>query len=101
MSNTLRNLLIVLGLLTLGYGAYYLYTSRESTTPDQRLSDAEFQSMLNETRAFIERRQELESMQFDVSFLADERFRNLESNTEPLNEVLPGRNNPFAEVNTN
>lgn len=101
MNSTLRNLLIILGLLTIGYGAYYLYSTRTSTTPSDRLSDTELQMMLTRTQAFIERRRELDQMEMDVNFLADPRFRSLESNTEPLTEVTPGRENPFAPVNDN
>jgi hypothetical protein len=100
MSNTLKNLLIVLALLTVGYGAYYLYSARTSTT-GQSVTDVEFQAMLTRTQAFIDRRQELDRMQVDVSIFADERFQNLEANNEPLTEVDAGRANPFAAVSGN
>lgn len=97
MSNTLRNLLVVLGLLTVGYAAYYLYSTRTAATPDD-FSAAELQQILTRTQVFIERRQELERMPLDLQFLADERFRSLESNTAPLEVIESGRSNPFATV---
>ena len=98
MTSTLKNGLIILGLLTIGYAAYYFYTARESTTLDSGISDSEFQNMLLRTQAFIQLRQELNQMQIDVSFFEDTRFRSLQSFEEPLIEVEPGRANPFAEV---
>lgn len=101
MTSTLKNGLVILGLLTIGYAAYYFYTARESTTLDTGITDSEFQSMLLRTQAFIQLRQELNQMQLDVSFLEDSRFRSLESFEEPLVEVEAGRANPFAEVTSN
>lgn len=101
MSNTLKNLLIILVLLTIGYGAYYLYTARQSTAESPGVTDAEFQTMLSRTETFIGYRQELDQMQLDLGIFADPRFQNLQSYTRPLDGVESGRDNPFAELQNN
>jgi hypothetical protein len=101
MNSTLKNLFIILGLLTIGYAAYYVYSARQEMTTNDTLSDAQFEAMLNSTQVFIERRQSLNEMELDVNFLNDERLRNLEANQAGRIEVTAGRNNPFAETGNN
>lgn len=97
MSNTLKNLLIILGVITISYAGYYLYTSRSFTTssgPD----DAEYQAMLTRTQAFITRSQELNQMRLDFSVFEESAFSNLQSYSLPEEDITAGRSNPFAEV---
>lgn len=101
MSNSLKNLLLILGVLTIGYGGYYLYISRGSTTLDTGATDAEYQAMLTRTQSFIQLRQELDGMQFNLNLFEDARFRTLQSYATPLKEVESGRSNPFATVGSN
>lgn len=98
MSNTLKNLLLILGVITVGYAGYYLYTMRSATSLNLGSDDIEFQAMLTRTQAFIQRSQELEAIQVDVSVLENRTFTSLTSYTTPLAEVDSGRTNPFAET---
>ncbi len=96
MNNTLKNLLLVLGLVTVGYVGYYLYSIRTSTTATDSTDDAEFQAMLTRTQLFIQRSQDLNAMQVDLSVLEEDTFNSLQNNSRLLQEVDAGRNNPFA-----
>ena len=98
MSKTLKNLLLVLGLITVGYAGYYLYSSRSVTAQDTSLNDVEYQAMLIRTQEFIQHRQELSTMQFNTSVFENPVFTNLQSNTKPLDDVEAGRSNPFAQT---
>lgn len=98
MSNTLKNLLLLLGIVTIGYAAYYLYVVRNDTTLDTGATDMEYQSMITRTQSFIQIRQELDQMPLDLSLFEDPQFRTLQSYSKPLTEVEAGRSNPFAEV---
>ncbi|MFW6209929.1 MAG: hypothetical protein ACOC4E_00365 [Patescibacteria group bacterium] len=100
MSNTTINIAIALGLATLAFGAYYLYTQQGGEelffTNDERM----MQDMLSQTRVFIERRQLLEGVELNVELFDDPRFRNLEDYSTPLVEPPQGRENPFAPYET-
>ena len=95
MTNTLKNLLIILAVITVGYGAYYVYSMRSSTAVGET-TDAEYQAMLARTQAFIARKQELDRMQLDFSVFEDPAFNTLQSYTQPVDPVQAGRSNPFA-----
>lgn len=95
MTSTLKNLLLILAVITVGYGAYYVYSLRASTTAGET-TDAEYQTMLSRTEAFIARKQELDRMQLDFSVFEDPAFNALQSYTEPVDAGQVGRSNPFA-----
>lgn len=98
MSNTLKNLLLLLGVVTVCYAGYYLYNLRTSTTLDTGMGSAEYESMLARTQVFIQRSQELSALQLDFSVLESPTFNNLESYERPLEDINAGRSNPFAET---
>jgi len=55
MSNTLKNIAIILGVSTLAFGGYYFYTQYSSTQFDVAANEQDMQKMLNDTQVFIER----------------------------------------------
>lgn len=99
MGKTATNISIVLGLITVAFAGYYLYTQRAATTLEFQGNPQNLQNMLNNTRVFIERRQALNQVELDVAFFEDPRFRALRSYTTPIEERPVGRSDPFAPVN--
>jgi hypothetical protein len=94
MSDTAKNLSLILGLITLAFGAYYLYTqffAGPAVDTNQQTMD----EMLNNTLVFIERRETLESIELDINFFEDSRILSLQSYDEPIVEQPVGRPNPF------
>jgi Tfp pilus assembly protein PilE len=93
MDGTVRNVAIVLGILTIAFGGYYLYVQRSvSDTGETQM----VQEMLAHTQVFIERSQELDKMKFDLAILEDQRFRSLSNFSRPIKEQTSGRTDPFA-----
>ncbi len=98
MTPLAKNLLIVLGVFTVGYAGYFLYTQQSSMvleTGDQ--GDDVYINMLANTEVFIVRSQELQGIDLDLSVLADPRFRTLKRFTKDVEDQPYGRSNPFAE----
>lgn len=98
MTSNLKRLLTILVVLTVVYAGYYLYTNRNSADLSGNTSTAEYEMMLNRTQVFISHRQELESLDLDLSLFEDSRFRSLRSHRVPLANIESGRSNPFAET---
>lgn len=98
MTGTTKNLLIILGLITVAAAGYYLFSIRSATTLDTAVSGQSLESMLQNTQVFIERRQELDQIKLDVSVLEDPRFNTLRSYSDPVEEKPIGRPDPFADV---
>lgn len=96
MSSTIKNLLIVLGLLTAGFAGYMVYMERATTMGGSAASEQELQQMLANTAVFIGYSQELQSMTFDTALFEDRRFRSLTLYTGPVTEEPTGRTNPFS-----
>jgi len=98
MGKTATNLSIVLGLITVAFAGYYIYTQQASTTLLFDDNQQTMQNMLNNTRVFIQHRQALDAVKMDISFFEDERFQSLRSFSTPILEQPVGRQDPFADV---
>lgn len=98
MSKTSKNLITVLGLITVAVAGYYVFTQQSGNSVTFRTNEAELQNMLANTQVFVQRRQQLEQIKLDITFFEDERFRSLRSFTQPVREQPIGRPDPFAEA---
>jgi len=98
MGKTATNLAIVLGLITVAFAGYYMYTQQASGTLTFDDNKQTMQNMLNNTRVFIQHRQTLDNVQMDIGFFEDERFQSLRSFSTPIVEQPIGRPDPFAPV---
>jgi hypothetical protein len=97
MGKTSKNLAFVLGLATLAFGGYYLFT-QYGQSDNFSSNEQNMQNMLDNTRVFIERAQILNGMQLskNIAILEDERFNSLRSYSTPIVEQSVGRTDPFA-----
>lgn len=100
MNNKLKNILIVLGLITIGFAGYYMYVLRGETTLSLEDTSNDYQSVLSRTQVFIEHSRELNAITLELSLFEDSRFYSLQSYSRPLEELESGRSNPFAPVGT-
>jgi hypothetical protein len=96
MTPTIKNLLLVLGLLTAGFAGYMVYVDRAADLGSSSTSEMELQQMLANTAVFIEYSQELQAIDLDTSLFEDKRFRSLTLYTAPVAEEPSGRSNPFS-----
>jgi len=107
MGKIITNLVIVLGLTTVGVAGYYIFIQQGESVLDFSSNDQTMQNMLTDTQVFISRRQELDKVNLDsnVSIFDDVQFRSLRSFSSPVQERPVGRNNPFdaavSSINAN
>jgi hypothetical protein len=94
MESSIKNILVVLVVLSVAFLGYYFYAQQVSTAPN----DEVVKSMLASTEAFLGRSQELEQIAFDMSLFEDSRFKTLHSFTKPVSDKPVGRTDPFAAV---
>lgn len=95
MSKTAKNLIVILGLITVAFGGYFMFTQQTATTLSFEANDTVFQNMQANSQLFIQRRQQLSKINLDVSFFTDDRFLSLQSFDSPIVEQPVGRDNPF------
>ena len=100
MGKTSKNLVFILGLATVAFGGYYMFTQFGQISSFET-NDQNMQNMLNNTRVFIERGEILNRMQLttNIGILEDERFNSLQSYSTPVIEQPIGRLDPFAPAN--
>ncbi len=98
MSSSVKNFAIALGLITVAFAGYYMYTQKSATLLNTSPSDVSLQDMLANTQVFIERRQELNGFSLDLSLFEDERFLSLKSFSQPVTVQPVGRLNPFLDA---
>lgn len=96
MGKTATNLAIALGLITVVFAGYYVYTQSSQPALDFSENQQTLQNMLNNTKVFIERRQVLDKVSLNIGLFEDDRFQSLRSFTTPIQERPVGRPNPFA-----
>ena len=98
MGDSAKNIAIILGIITIGIGGYWLYSQQVASVPDFASTEKTMQNMLNRTQVFIERRQQLEQVALDISFFQNESFQSLTSYSTDISSYSVGRTNPFAET---
>lgn len=98
MGKTATNLSIILGLITIVFAGYYLYTQKSTDSFSLDTNKQTMENMLNNTGVFIERRQVLDQVELNVALFEDARFRSLRSFTTPIQERPIGRPDPFADT---
>lgn len=96
MSNTAKNLMIVLGVVTIAFAGYYFLVQESSLVLRSPESERQLEQMLVRTQEFVGHRQILDSITLDTSILQTNEFRNLRSFSPEPNEFSAGRTNPFT-----
>jgi len=96
MSNTAKNLMIVLGILTAAFAGYYFFIQDASLVLRSSESDRQLEQMLVRTQEFVGHRQILDSIALDTSLFQSNEFRNLRSFSPEPSEFPVGRSNPFT-----
>lgn len=98
MGKTATNISVVLGLITVAFAGYYLYTQQATSVLSFETNEQTMQSMLRDTEVFIARENILKKVVLDVSLFEDDRFRLLRDFTAPIEERPVGRPNPFEKA---
>lgn len=97
MSSSLKNLVTLLIVITVGFVGYYVFVQNN---PSEISTDNEYlqQDMYVKTQKFIGHRSSLEKVVIDTSVFENQLFTTYRNFTEPVNAQAVGRTNPFAEV---
>lgn len=101
MGKMSKNLAVGLGLVTVAFAGYYLYTQQSAGDLGFNENDQMMTNMLNNTRVFIDYSQALNAIEMNIGIFEDERFQSLRSFSTPIQTQPVGRPDPFAEVSNN
>lgn len=97
MGKTATNLVVILGLITVAFAGYYIYTKQLSSSLSFDSNDQAVQDMLVNTQAFIGYGKTLREVNLELDFFDDEKFRSLRSYSTQIQERDIGRRDPFAD----
>jgi uncharacterized protein YneF (UPF0154 family) len=97
MGKIATNLVVILGLITVVFAGYYIYTKQFSGAFNFDSNDQAVQDMLKNTQAFIGYGNTLREVKLELDFFASEEFRSLRTYSTPIQERDMGRSDPFAE----
>ena len=100
MGKTATNFAIALGLITVAFAGYYMFTQQGNGTLSVETNQQATINMLNNTQVFIEHRRALDGVDLDISIFEDPRFRSLRSFTTPIQKQPIGRPDPFADISS-
>lgn len=95
MSSSVKNIVVILIFFTLVLAGYFAYQQRGAASLSFSETDQVTQNVLNRTQVFIERGAVLSELSIDLRLFEDERFRSLQSYSEPVPDLPVGRENPF------
>jgi hypothetical protein len=101
MSNSGKNIIIVLGVITVVFAGYYFFTQEASQVLRSSESDRQLEQMLRQTQQFVEHRNVLTEVTLDTEILQLPEFRSLRTFSPEPNQFPVGRNNPFEAVQSN
>lgn len=93
MTGIIKNTIVIIGLIALAAIGYYLFVTNQAselTRNESGLTPAEVQ-----TRAFLDRLSELDSINLSGQIFTDDRFRSLQDYSKPVIPAAVGRVNPF------
>lgn len=97
MNKTVINIVILLGLATVAFAGYFMFTQQSAT--ELTIGDKEqLQTMLANTRVFIERREILDKVQINIGLFEDPRFNTLQSFTTEIKTSPVRESNPFTDT---
>lgn len=96
MSNTAKNLMVALGIITIAFAGYYFFVQDASSVLRSSESNRQLEQMLARTQEFVVHRQILDTIELDTTVLQSNEFRALRSFAPNPNEFQVGRSNPFV-----
>ena len=99
MTPFLKNSLIVLGLLCVGYFGYYLYITQSQAVITVDGNDSVSSQLTAETQEFLRRLNQLKVIELSDDLFTDPRFKSLVDYSTPILPSPVGRQNPFEEIN--
>jgi len=95
MSDLFKNILIVLTVLVLVLIGFYMIKERGSVALSSVENNLVSDQLLNKTQVFIQRRSQIESINFDFEIFNDPRFSTLVSYSTAVSEQPVGKSNIF------
>ncbi|MCA9363216.1 hypothetical protein KC851_02765 [Candidatus Kaiserbacteria bacterium] len=98
MGKLVKNIAVILGFVTIAFGAFYLYQNHFTPLEEAAEMQVLVDNMLNETRVYQLRSATLSKISLDASLFEDELFRSLRSYRTEIEDQPFGRNNPFEAV---
>ena len=97
MSKVVTNIIVLLGLATVAFAGFYLYTKKSDTVLKFTTKPSDIQNLVSQTQVFIERDRILRNVKINVSFFSDEKLLSLQSYRTEIIKAPIGRSNPFQE----
>lgn len=98
MSQTMKNITVVLLALTFAYVGYVLYQDNKSSDLNTGDNSTLIEEKLAQTQIFIERRVILGAVSIDTTIFDDAVFRSYQGVDLSIEESAVGRENPFSQV---
>jgi UDP-N-acetyl-D-mannosaminuronate dehydrogenase len=101
MSNTVKNLVVILGLVSVGIALYFMFMQGADSPLNFDVNSADVERMRQNSNQFIQRKRQLNEVKLDLSTLNDPALTGLQSFDSPIVEQPVGRENPFLETTGN
>lgn len=98
MTSVIKNLIILLGLLTLVFAAYYFYEQQSIGSISFQSSDQSITTLRSQADIFVSRRETMSLITLDVDVVMDPRMNSLQRFSTPIVPKPVGRPNPFLPL---
>lgn len=99
MSKSIKNLVVILIILTTVFGAYYFLTQESALVLRTGESDRQLEELLLSAQTFTARQQVLNAITLDMEVLDSEVFDSLRGYAPNPREYEIGRPDPFVPTN--
>lgn len=95
MSKSAKNLIVILGIITTVFAAYYFFTQEAALVLRSTDSDRQLEELLIAAQEFSARQQALNAITLDTTIFSSEVFNSLRSYSPEAEEFQIGRPDPF------
>lgn len=95
MSPAAKNLIVVLGIITLVFGVYYFFNQDAALVLRSSESEEQLAELVQTAETFSQRQQVLDQITLDTGLFEYESFNSLRDFSPEPEEFQPGRPDPF------
>ena len=95
MQKNVKNLVVILGIITVVFGIYYLLTQDSGMFIQSSQSQQQLDNLVASSQLFLDRSQALQQVDIDTTIFQSEVLNSLRTFSGPPSEYATGRDNPF------
>ena len=98
MSKSTTNLIVILGIISIVFGGYFLFSQNTVDPLESQRSDQQLVQLVASSQLFLQRSQDLSQIELGLTIFDSPTLNSLKSFSPDTQEYPVGRSNPFLRA---